>query len=252
MRILGIDTAITTASVALVEGKVLLAEESSPPAPTAGGFSPAGQRSNHAEILLPLVESVLKRAQVTLSELGGLAVSVGPGSFTGLRIGLSTVKGLAYGWDIPVVGISTLLANAARATTWNGLICSLLDARKNEVYAAVFRKDGLELKRLTDDCVADIHSVIQAIGGINPRSCLFLGEGCKYYGRIIAGALGSVAQLNDGAGLPSIATGVAQLGEQSLGRNEAQFVGDLSPVYVRPADAKIPSIDQTQIVDIMQ
>ena len=129
MRILGVDTATSTASVALIEDGRLVAEEVHSSRGSANQSQTVNSRVNHAEIILPLIEAALRKAAASLRDLSGLAVSIGPGSFTGLRIGLSTVKGLAYGLDIPVVGISTLLANAARVNDFDGLICSFLDAR---------------------------------------------------------------------------------------------------------------------------
>ena len=149
MRIVGIDTSSATASVALLEDGQIIAERCHPISIAGHAAGLAGFKSNHAEILLPLVESVARQARVSLPEVSGIALSIGPGSFTGLRIGLSTVKGLAYGWGIPVVGVSTLLAQAARVGDFDGVICSFLDARKHEVYAALFRKSKHGLTRLT-------------------------------------------------------------------------------------------------------
>jgi tRNA threonylcarbamoyladenosine biosynthesis protein TsaB len=134
MRVLGIDTATSVASVALVEDGVIIAEGSYPNRAPLSAKPTASQKSHHAEVILPLIEGVIAKAQATLEALSGVAVSIGPGSFTGVRLGLATVKGLTYGWDIPVAGISTLEANAARAADFEGVICSLIDARKNEVY----------------------------------------------------------------------------------------------------------------------
>src|SRR3970282_1974851 len=159
MMILGIDTATATASVALVEEGRVIAEEVRT-ALKQSGPHPSGGRGNHAEILLPLIGMVLAKAGVLLPEISAFAVSIGPGSFTGLRIGLSTVKGLAYGWEVPVVGVPTLLAVAARVTGWDGLVCPLLDARKKEVYAALFRKEAETLERLAEDLVCSAEAVL--------------------------------------------------------------------------------------------
>src|SRR3989337_343256 len=142
MRIVGIDTSSATASVALLEDGQIIAERGHPSSIAGHAAGLAGFKSNHAAILIPLIESVARQARVSLPEVSGIALSIGPGSFTGLRIGLSTVKGLAYGWRIPVVGVSTLLRHAATITGWDGLVCPLLDARKKEVYAALFRQEA--------------------------------------------------------------------------------------------------------------
>ena len=126
MITLGLDTSTTTASVALIgDGRLILEEVRRG---SAKGNDPTAliPRANHAETLLPLVENLLKNSSCSWEQISALAVSIGPGSFTGLRIGLSTVKGLAYGWDVPVIGVPTLLAVAARVTDWNGLMISSL------------------------------------------------------------------------------------------------------------------------------
>lgn len=127
MRILGVDTSTWTASTAIVDREQIVAEDFYPRERNAGR---SGPKANHSEIILPLVDSVLKRAGIGLLDVAGIAISVGPGSFTGIRIGLSTVKGLVYGTDIPACGISTLQAIAARVSDFDGVVCSLLDARK--------------------------------------------------------------------------------------------------------------------------
>src|SRR6478672_10409581 len=160
MRIIGIDTATTTASVALIDNGLLISEKVYPIHESRGNARGLNSKSNHAEIIIPLIESLFETTNISLQDVTGFALSIGPGSFTGLRIGLSTVKGLAYGSQIPVVGMSTLFAHAARVTDYDGLICTLLDARKNEVYAAVFRKTGDVVNRVTEDIVASAANVV--------------------------------------------------------------------------------------------
>src|SRR5262245_52075822 len=101
-------------------------------------------RGSHARTLLPLIDAALAAAGVGLRQLDLLAVSIGPGSFTGLRIGLSVAKGLALATGLPVVGVPTLEAYALHVGPRPGLICPVLDARKGEVYGAVFRWQGGE------------------------------------------------------------------------------------------------------------
>ena len=235
MRVVGIDSSSATASAALIEDSRLIAEHCYPGS-TAGLTA---LKSNHAEILLPLIESVIAQARVTLAQVSGIAVAIGPGSFTGLRIGLSTVKGLAYGWRIPVVGVSTLLAQAARVGDFDGVICVLLDARKNEVYAALFRKRQQELTRLTEDFVAPAGSVIEhARGAGSGMPCLFIGDGVRRYERLLLDALGGQARLCAEDSVSSCAAAVARLGMERLRRSETDDLGKLVPVYLRPSEAE--------------
>ena len=239
MIILGIDTATATASVALVEDGRLICEEVRP-APGASSSLPQRERVNHAEILLPMVDTILSRARLTLSDISAFAVSIGPGSFTGLRIGLATVKGLAYGWDVPAVGVPTLLAVAARINNQEGFICPFLDARKKEVYTALFRKKAERLERLTNDLVSTpertVESVIRVIGA---EPCLFIGDGARAYGDLIRERLGAKCILTLGESLPSTASAVARLAEERIRRQESDPVGPLVPLYLRPAEAEL-------------
>jgi tRNA threonylcarbamoyladenosine biosynthesis protein TsaB len=239
MKILGIDTATATASAALVEDGKLISEEVRPGYPQDGPLR-STQRGNHAEILLPLVDTVLKRAGLSLCDVSAFAVSIGPGSFTGLRIGLSTVKGLVYGSKIPVIGVPTLLAIAARVTDWEGLICPFLDARKKEAYAALFRRDGKILKRLTVDLVSQPEGIIRQIGSSSDgEPCLFIGEGAKVYGDLIKASLGDRGALTLGDCYPSIASAVARSGEERLLKRDFDPLAALVPLYLRPSEAEL-------------
>ena len=176
MRVIGIDTASATASVALVENGLLLSERTDLRCESTSNAIRRSSKNNHAETILPLIELLFESTGVSLQDITGFALSIGPGSFTGLRIGLSTVKGLVYGSQIPVVGMSTLFAHAARVTDYDGLICALLDARKNEVYAALFRKTGNVINRVTEDTVASAANVIATVREFQRGSpCLFVG-----------------------------------------------------------------------------
>ena len=239
MRVVGIDSSSATASAALIEDGRLIAERRHPGSSAGHAAGMTGLKSNHAEILLPLIESVIVEARTTLGEVSGLAVAIGPGSFTGLRIGLSTVKGLAYGWRIPVVGVSTLLAQAARAGDFDGVICALLDARKNEVYAALFRKRQRELARLTEDFLAPVEGVLaQVRGATGDMPCLFIGDGARRYEKLLLDALGGKARLCAEDSVSSCAAAVARLGMERLRRSETDDLGKLEPVYLRPSEAE--------------
>jgi tRNA threonylcarbamoyladenosine biosynthesis protein TsaB len=238
MRTLGVDTATSTASVAITEDGALVAERIVPRGAAANGSMAGHFKSNHAEVLLPLIESVLQEAAVSLAEISGLAVAIGPGSFTGLRIGLSTVKGLAYGWHIPVVGISTLLANAARVTDYDGLICPFLDARKKEVYASLFRRSGDSLSRLTEDSVLDVAEVIDLVRKYN-APCLFIGDGTATYEKLLQQSLANGVYLRGENASPSVAAAVARLGEEHCRSSDRHALLSLAPVYLRSSEAEV-------------
>jgi tRNA threonylcarbamoyladenosine biosynthesis protein TsaB len=235
MRIVGIDTAGGTASVALVKDGLLLAERTDSVYKAAGHAN--RRNSNHAETLLPLLELLFESTGLSLHDIDGFALSIGPGSFTGLRIGLSTIKGLAYGWQIPVVGVSTLSAHASRVIDNQGLICALLDARKNEVYAALFRKaDGI-VDRVTEDAVTSVVNVIEMIRGYQLGApCLFIGDGAGVYTDLLMGLPG--AHILETTNYPTVAATVARLGEDRFRFNSVEDLGALTPVYLRQSEAE--------------
>jgi tRNA threonylcarbamoyladenosine biosynthesis protein TsaB len=237
MRVIGIDTASRTASVALVETGLLVSERIHSACESISNSNRSGGKSNHAETILPLIELVLDNTGVSLRDITGFALSNGPGSFTGLRIGLSTVKGLAYGSKIPVVGISTLLAHAARVTDYEGLICAFLDARKNEVYAAVFRKSGEVINRVTEDSVASAANVIEVVRGLQRGApCLFVGDGAAIHENWLRHLPG--IHLHDATNDLTIAATVARLAEGRFRSNKVDELGALTPVYIRSSEAE--------------
>lgn len=139
MKILAIDSTAATASAAICDGESLLS------------LWTHNNGLTHSESLLPMVESLLKYCSLTVNDIELFALSAGPGSFTGVRIGAATVKGLAYGRNIPCIGVSTLDALAYNLICCDGIICPAMNARRDQVYTALFESDCKELKRLTPD-----------------------------------------------------------------------------------------------------
>ena len=144
MKILSLDSSATVASVALVEDGKLLAEYT------------LNNGNTHSETLLPMVEYLLKTYGADISEVDAFAATTGPGSFTGVRIGAATIKGLAFGTDKPCIEVSTLEAIAENLSFKGGLICPVMNARRSQVYTALFRSDGKNLTRLMPDSAISI------------------------------------------------------------------------------------------------
>jgi tRNA threonylcarbamoyladenosine biosynthesis protein TsaB len=239
MRIIGIDTATTAASVALVHDGTIVAEKSNPDDGAGGNGDRRPSKSNHAETILLLLESLLQSAGLSLQDIDGIALSIGPGSFTGLRIGLSTVKGLAYGSSLPVVGVSTLLAQAARVTDYDGLICPVLDARKNEVYVALFKKTGDTVHRLCEDTVASAAAILEITRPLAKGTpCLMIGDGAAVYKQWLLQQLGAGALFQTGEFSLSVAATVARLSEQRFRSNDVDDLGSLTPVYLRRSQSE--------------
>jgi tRNA threonylcarbamoyladenosine biosynthesis protein TsaB len=188
---------------------------------------------SHTASLPVLVERVLGEAGLALEDVEGIAVSIGPGSFTGLRIGLALAKGLAFAGGLPLVGVPTLealawVADAAPGTS----VCAALDARKREVYAALFAVEAGGLRRVTPDLAL----APEALAARLPRPCTLVGDAGEVYGAV----LGAHARLLPFATHHPRGGVIARLGAARLAAGEAANVGTLEPIYVRPPDAELP------------
>ena len=164
MKILGIDSSAVVASVALCEDERLLAEYT------------LNNGNTHSETLLPMVEAILKDFKLTARDIDLFAVSNGPGSFTGVRIGVATAKGLAFASKKPCVGVSTLQALAFNLVGVRGLICPVMNARRSQVYTALFRSDGQKLTRITEDCAISISELDDMLSEYS-EDIYFCGDG---------------------------------------------------------------------------
>jgi len=241
MKVLGLDTSAVVASVAIVENGVLLAEY--PPISRARLPLPSTPgNSKHSEALLPLIERVLGQQGLEFADLGALGVSIGPGSFTGLRIGVSTVKGLAYGSDIPVFGIRTLHAMARRVPCQQEslLVCPFMDARKGQVYAALYRMGPDGFSAVIDDTLDTPANVLRQVRALTTTGCVFVGEGTRLYGDLIDEWMEGGAKVTTGEGYPSTASAVARIAEERCREGSQDPLHTLMPDYLRPPDAVPP------------
>lgn len=164
--VLGIDSSAISAGCALVEGDKIVAE------------SFLNTRHTHSETLLQMISGMLKSAGAALSDIERIAVSAGPGSFTGLRIGISTAKGLADAAHKPCVAVSTLEAIAYNFLGVDGIVCACMDARRNQVYNALFKSENGIITRLCEDraiAAADLSKELEAVDG----KVILAGDGAE-------------------------------------------------------------------------
>ena len=223
MLVLGIETSTTQGGVAIIGEERVLCE------------TVLNVEVTHSERLLPAVDRALDEARITLESLGGIAVSIGPGSFTGLRIGLSTAKGLAYATGLPLVGVPTLEAMAWTLPAARWQVCPVLDARKQEVYAALFRHEPEGLRRMTEDAALAPEDLCRLIR--NPT--LFLGDGADAYGALFRERLGDKMLLPPLASRGARPACVAELGRRRLLRGDRDAPDSLVPRYLRPSEAEL-------------
>lgn len=223
MPILAVETATPQGSVSLVGEEGVILERQS------------GSTSSHAIWLQPAIRDLLADASFALEDVDGFAVSGGPGSFTGLRIGLSTVKGLSLATGKPVVAVPTLDAMAELVPASRQLICPLLDARKKEVYAALYRPLPGGILRRESDYLA---LAPRALAELIDERVLFLGNGLDLYGDLLADLLGEKAVFASKRFRYPRAAAVGRLGLRLLAQGQAGDLDELEPLYVRPSEAE--------------
>ena len=226
MLVMGIETSTIQGGVALLSERGLLSEYL------------LNVKATHTERLLPSIDRILRDGGITLSQVEGIAVATGPGSFTGLRIGLSTAKGLAASTGRPLVGVSTLEAMAWTLPFCAYLVCPILDARKGEIYCSLFRHEGDRLIRVMDEAALSPDVLISRIR----EQTVFIGDGLAVYGDLLKDRLNALAlfpPLSQRGGRPAA---VAELGLRRLLNGERDEISGLAPRYLRPSEAELRRI----------
>ena len=223
MKILAVDTATKSCSVAVGNGESLLAELTTV------------NDQTHSKHLLDMINTVVAAARLTLSDLEGFAVTVGPGSFTGLRIGISTIKGLALATRKPVVGVSSLDVLARQCIQSEFLICPLLDARKKEVYHARYRYADGCMEKVSQESAS---SPIDALSGIQ-IPCIFVGSGAELYREVIQSELSQLAHFATGSQNTIRASTIAFLSADRFKAQQTDDADRLVPHYIRKSDAEL-------------
>ncbi|MGI5912565.1 MAG: tRNA (adenosine(37)-N6)-threonylcarbamoyltransferase complex dimerization subunit type 1 TsaB [Syntrophomonadaceae bacterium] len=230
MLILAIDSATPVAGVALLDDDRLIKEE----------FS--NYKKTHSETLMIMVERILKESECTINQIDALAVTVGPGSFTGLRIGLAAVKGLSMAAGKPVIGVSTLETLAHNICGSNNLVCPLLDARKHEVYCGFYDVSGDYPQMLGDArAISPVELVRQveiAVQQHQKDHIILLGDGYYPYADFFKEKLGEKLEIPPLHLMLPRAAALASLGRVKYQKGEWEDVFKLSPVYIRLSEAE--------------
>jgi tRNA threonylcarbamoyladenosine biosynthesis protein TsaB len=225
MKILAVDTATPTCSVAVVDGTHLLVEVT------------VGKAETHSLHLMSMIEQALHWSGTTMDDLDAFAVTRGPGSFTGLRIGISTVKGFCLATGRPLVGVSALDTLAQQIEVENHLICAMIDGRRNEVFRCCYRYQGSEWARLMEPAAM---APEQAVAGIE-EPCIVVGNGALLYRDLIDRMGGKkIRWPQPDRHIPRAFT-VAMIGLQRLEAGEMDDHLSFAPEYLRKPDIWKPS-----------
>ena len=224
MKTLALETSAKSVSVAVTENGTLLAQ----------AYQDRGL--THSVTLMPLLDGMLKTAGLTLDDMDIIAVAQGPGSFTGIRIGVSAAKGLAWAKALPCCGVSTLEAMAQNLRHMDGLIVCSMDARRSQVYNAVFAAEGGQLTRLTPDRAIALSQLAEELQG-DPRPKLVVGDGAALCSGFLSEA-GIPCRMAPAQLVMQNAVGVALAAEEMAARGETVSARDLVPVYLRLSQAE--------------
>ena len=232
MLTLAFETSAKAASVALTEDGRLLGES----------YQNTGL--THSQTLMVMAEDLLKQCGKTMADVTAVAVAEGPGSFTGVRIGVAAAKGLAWGGQLPCYGVSTLEAMAVSLGIYEGHICACMDARRNQVYNALFLAEGGKLERLTEDraiALVDLKSDLEHIDG----PIFLVGDGAVLTHRTLSGEIPGLI-LPPEHRMHQRAVGVAILAEKKCAAGETGDGNALSPNYLRLSQAERERAEKMQ------
>ena len=222
MKILALDSTAQVATVALCEDERLLGEYT------------INNGNTHSETLLPMVESILKFFDLTPREIDLFAASEGPGSFTGVRIGAATVKGLAFNSQKPCIGVSTLEALAYNLQGFDGILCPVMNARRKQVYTAIFEQNGENLTRLLPDSAISIAELDELLAEY-PAPIYLAGDGYE----ITAENLKKTVPLPTPERLRhQSAYSVAQVAYRKYLGGDRTTDSQMAPSYLRPCQAE--------------
>ena len=232
MLTLAFETSAKAASVALMENGKLLGES----------YQNTGL--THSQTLMVMAEDLLKQCGTTVSDVTAVAVAEGPGSFTGVRIGVAAAKGFAWGRQIPCYGVSTLEAMAVSLGIYEGYVCACMDARRSQVYNALFLVDHGAAERFSEDraiALADLKTELEQIDG----PIYLVGDGSNLTYKTLSGEISNLI-LPPEHRMHQRAVGVALLAEQKQSAGEAGDGNALTPNYLRLSQAERERAERMQ------
>lgn len=226
MKVLAIESASTVASIALVENDKVICEYT------------INDKKTHSQTIMPMIEAMKQQLNLDLKTLDGIAVSGGPGSYTGLRIGSATAKGLAHVLDIPVIGVSTLESLAYNIQATEAIICPMLDARRQHVFAGAYHYVEGEIVNLIPIDQYSVEALLGTIKSMN-RQVIFLGDGYSAYFKLIESLIAKtqilVARPSD---FIQRATNIGLIAIKSLEKGEYEDYLTHQPQYYRITQAE--------------
>ena len=225
MKILGLDSSGIVASVAIVEDDVLIAEYT------------VNYKKTHSQTLLPMLDEIAKMTELDLNSIDAIAVAAGTGSFTGLRIGSATAKGLGLALKKPLIAIPTVEGLAYNLYDIPGLICPIMDARRKQVYTGIYRFTDHQLKVVEDQMAVSMETVIEKLNQYG-EAVTFLGDGVPVFHELIAEKMTVPYSFAPAHVNKQRAAAVAALGEIYYRQGKTETAMEHVPDYLRVSQAE--------------
>ena len=233
MNILGIDSSGLVASVAVVEDDNLLAEYT------------VNYKKTHSQTLLPMLDEIVKMTELDLSTIDAIAVAAGPGSFTGLRIGSATAKGLGLALQKPLVAVPTVEALAYNLWGTDKIICPLMDARRSQVYTGIYEFAGQELQVIEGQMAVPVTEIVEKLNALK-REVIFLGDGVSVYKEVLAQKMKIPYLLAPAHLNKQRAASVATLGAVYAAKGKTESAIKHQPDYLRLSQAERERAEKQQ------
>lgn len=225
MKILGIDSSGLVASAAIADEKNIIAE-----------FT-VNNKQTHSQTLLPMIEKVVDMSGIELEQIDAIAIAAGPGSFMGLRIGSATAKGIGLALKKPVVSVPTLEGLAYRVSVFDGIICPIMDARRNQVYTGIYKMDKGNLVCLSEQKAVDIHEIMEELEKYDEK-VIFLGDGVEVQRETIEKEFKKEYCFAPIHLSKQSAAAVAVLGDIYFNQGKAEDAAEHKPIYLRKSQAE--------------
>ncbi len=225
MRILAVDTSTNVASAAILEDQVIIGEYN------------CNRGKTHSQRLMPMVQHLMETTGLSVNDIDAFSASIGPGSFTGLRIGVTTIKAMAFAAEKPVISVHTLDALAYNLPFAENLICPMIDARNNQVFTAIYRFIGDKLERLTDYMgipVTELADILRKMEG----DTVFLGDACNMHRDYFVSELGNRVKIAPPGTALAKASSVAILAGKAYSEGKLESCYDMVPFYLRKSQAE--------------
>lgn len=225
MKILALDSSGLVASAAYLADGVMIAEYT------------VNNKLTHSQTLLPMLDVIKKQVGIELNDLDAIAAAMGPGSFTGLRIGAATVKGLGLALDKPVIPVPSVDGLAYQLYGAQGIICPIMDARRNQVYTGFYRFEQGEFKVIKEQCAQSIGDTLDQLNEYK-ETVTFLGDGVPVHREVIAERVGNNALFAPGFAARQRAGAIGALAESYYRQGKVVSADDFEPEYLRKSQAE--------------